>query len=266
MKHREGRIDWIQSFYNSAVEWWGDSWYQGENLAARLNLIKKYGKGNDILELAAGTGETAAYLCENGYSVTAVDICKANIELMEKMSKKYAQLTVVEGDMLKVKLDRKFSTVCMFESFGLGSDKEQRQLLKKIADEWLTDEGRLIMDVYHPFMPVRDAGSKIELDKLDQVSTSVDMTDYTYFDSVKCRWVDFWEPKDKKENAKAQSIRCYTPADFLLLIENTGMSIEKIEFRGREIQYADDEITTENIFENKDRWYSYLAVMKKTQS
>ena len=263
MIHKEGQTDWIQSLYSSAVEWWGESWYEGENLKDRLDIVKKYGKGNEVLELAAGTGETAAYLCEHGYSVTAVDLCKANISLMNKMRIKYKTLSVIEANMLELQLDRKFPTVCIFEAFGLGSDKEQRILLKKIADEWLADDGVLVMDVYHPFMPMRSAGSKLELDKLPDVPGSVDMTDYTYFDPVKCRWIDVWEPRQNKTSAKVQSIRCYTPADFLLLTENTGMRLEKLEFRGKNLEFHTDEVSTENIFDNDDRWYSYLAVMKK---
>jgi hypothetical protein len=52
MKHHESEVDWIQSFYDSAVDWWGASWYNGENLPGRLDIIRQYGNQDDkrILE------------------------------------------------------------------------------------------------------------------------------------------------------------------------------------------------------------------------
>ncbi len=105
MKHKEGDTEWIKSFYDAAVEWWGESWYDGENIKGRLDIVKKYASEKDerILELAAGTGETAAYFCDNGYSVLAVDICRKNIELLTNIQKERPNLQVAEGDFLKIR-------------------------------------------------------------------------------------------------------------------------------------------------------------------
>src|SRR5512138_138053 len=113
MKHHQSQVDWIKAFYESAVGWWGESWYSGENLKERLELIRKYANPDDkrILELGAGTGETASYLCDHGYSVTAVDICKRNIELMLQAATARPSLKVVEGDFLKVTIEEKFPTI-----------------------------------------------------------------------------------------------------------------------------------------------------------
>lgn len=43
MKHRENKVDWIQSFYDSAADRWGTSWYNGENLQGRLKVIQHFG-------------------------------------------------------------------------------------------------------------------------------------------------------------------------------------------------------------------------------
>lgn len=77
MIHQENKRDWIKAFYDSAVEWWGDSWYDGENLQGRLELVQSYGSQTDkrILELGAGIGETAEYLCTHGYSSGEIGPC-----------------------------------------------------------------------------------------------------------------------------------------------------------------------------------------------
>jgi hypothetical protein len=53
MKHHEGNVDWIKSFYDSAAAWWGGSWYDGENLQGRLEVVQQFGNQTDkrILEL-----------------------------------------------------------------------------------------------------------------------------------------------------------------------------------------------------------------------
>ena len=267
MKHTEGDTEWIKSFYDAAVDWWGESWYEGENLKGRLEIVKKYGNQGDkrILELAAGTGETAAYFCDHGYAVLAVDISRKNIELMTNLQKERTSLRVVEGNFLHLQIDEQFPVVCIFESFGLGSDKEQQQLLRKINEEWLTENGILILDVYHPFGPIRASGTKHDLDRLENVPGSVDMTEYSYYDPIKSRWIDIWEPKADKESRRMQSIRCYTPADFLLLATNCGLAIEKMLYNGKEFEYVDAEVASKNIFDadGGDKNYSYTVIMRK---
>lgn len=250
MKPYDSKVDWIKSFYDSAADWWGESWYNGENLQGRLQVVQQYGSQDDkrILELAAGTGETAAYLCDHGYSVTAVDTSKRNIAFLCEIKKSRSLLRVVEGDFLKVRIEEKFSTICMFEAFGMGSDQDQKKLLKKIRKNWLQEGGVFILDVYHPFGPIRAAGQKRILDRLEDIPGSVAMTEYSYYDGIKDRWIDVWEPIHDKESARIQSIRCYSPADLILLLYGTGLVVQKIVYRGQEIDFKSDEITTENAF------------------
>lgn len=46
------------------------------------------------------------------------------------------------------------------------------------------------------------------------------------------RWIDEWVPVARPDAARAQSIRCYTPADLLLLLEGTGPGVQHIEVAG----------------------------------
>ncbi|MEW5872283.1 MAG: class I SAM-dependent methyltransferase [Chloroflexota bacterium] len=265
MIHRENRTDWIKAFYASAVEWWGESWYDGENLKARLQIIQQYGSQEDqrILELGAGTGETAAYLCEHGYSVVAVDICRKNVELINAMRAKRPSLSAIEGDFLSVAIPGRFPIVCMFETFGLGSDRNQRKLLERVYRDWLEDNGVFILDVYHPCGPIKAAGTQRSLDRLAHVPGSVDMTEYSLYDGVKNRWIDIWEPVNDKASARVQSIRCYTPADLLLLLDGTGFVVQKMLYKGQAIDFENAEIKTENVFEDSERNYAYTVILEK---
>lgn len=267
MSHNPDKRDWINSFYDSAVTWWGESWYDGENLKTRLDMIQKYSSPHQkqILELGAGTGETAAFLCERGYFVTAVDLSPKNIELLLKIQQTVSNFAVVAGDFTQIKLEEQFDIVCLFETFGLGSDRDQKIILNKISAEWLKEDGVVILDVYHPFGPIQRAGKKKELDRLENIPGSVDMTEYSYYDGIKNRWVDVWEPKNHPEQRQIQSIRCYTPADFCLLIDGTGLKIQTILFNGEEIDFRKSEITFTTPFENFQNNYAYTAILKKSK-
>lgn len=265
MKHDASKVDWIKSFYDAAADWWGTSWYNGENLQGRLRMIQQYGSQDDkrILELGAGPGETAAYLCDQGYAVTAVDISKRNIELLHEIKQKRPSLQVVEGDFLKVRIDERFPTICMFEAFGMGSDQNQRRLLKRIKKYWLQEDGVLILDVYHPLGSIRAAGTKRILDRLENVPGSVAMTEYSYYDGIKNRWIDIWEPINNTESTRIQSIRCYTPADLYLLIDGTGFTVQKLLYKGQEIDFENDEITSDNSFQDCEKISYYTAILKR---
>jgi SAM-dependent methyltransferase len=230
-------IDEIRAFYDSAISWWGESWYEGHNLAGRLALIERMaGKGSKrVLDLGAGSGETASYLAARGYKVTAVDASPACAECIRRRAGNEKGLEVYEGDFLSLRVPGTFDAVCLFESFGLGTDSEQRALLSRIAEEWLAPGGCAIVDVYHPYGPTRENGTSIRLDRLEGIPGSVDMTEYTFYDGVEGRWIDLWEPVGNKEASRRQSIRCYTPADLALLLDGTGMRIDKVEFESKPV-------------------------------
>lgn len=265
MENFEGSMDWIKTFYCKAVEWWGESWYDGENLAERLAKIVKYLPEEDkrILELGAGTGETAEFLCQQGIQVTAVDLCDENIRLLNQIAEKNTNLTVLQGSFYDVLLTEKFPVICLFECFGLSTDQDQRKLLKRISQEWLTEQGVVILDVYHPYSPIRNTGKKIELDRLEHIPGSVDMTEYTFYDPIKNRWIDIWEPKNDKSKAGMQSIRCYTPADLILLLEGTGLKIKCLDMNGESLDIDNSVVSPENVFEDHKHRYYYNCILEK---
>ncbi len=256
---------WVKEFYDSAADWWGESWYEGENLAPRLAQVEKYvGKPpKNLLELGAGTGETAGFLAAAGYDITAVDISEKNYSLLKKVSEKTPRMTPIHGDFLTAAVPGKFDAVCLFEAFGMGTDDDQRRLLKRIASEWLSPAGVVIMDVYHPFGPIRTAGTAQSLDKLPEIPGSVDMTERSYFDAVLGRWIDEWEPVDDPASTRRQSIRCYTPADLLLLLEGTGLRITQAEFDGKAFDPSPARVTDSSPLLDYEANYAYTVILAR---
>lgn len=255
--------NWVKDFYDSAAAWWGESWYEGENLQPRLEMVQRLiGKApKELLELGAGTGETAGFLAAAGYQIAAVDLSAKNFGLLSKVAKKYPAVTPVQGDFLTVALTRKFDAVVLFETFGMGSDADQRRLLNRIAEEWLKPGGVVLMDVYHPFGPIKCAGDEQSLDRLEEVPGSVDMTERSFFDPVLCRWIDEWEPVQDKNALRRQSVRCYTPADLLLLLEGTSFKVTHAEFCGEPFDPQPGSISHESPILTYEKNYAFTVLL-----
>lgn len=257
--------NWIREFYNSAAEWWGYSWYEGENLQPRLERVQRYvgPPPKTLLELGAGTGETAAFLAAAGYPITAVELSDNNFALLAHAAQKVPHLTPIQGDFLTIPVPGTFDAVCLFETFGMGTDREQRQLLRRIATEWLAPTGVLIMDVYSPFGPIQRAGHSQYLDRLEDIPGSVDMTERSYYDIVLGRWIDEWEPVGNIAAARRQSVRCYTPADLLLLLEGTGLRILQTEFAGVPFDHQPAEASPTSPLLDYEKDYTYTVILTR---
>jgi len=116
------------------------------------------------------------------------------------------------------------------------------------------------MDVYNPAMPASRAGFEQVLNPLEGVPGSVEMINRCQFDPVHSRWIDEWQPTANPEAALAQTIRCYSPADFQLLLKGTGLVLEYAEVDGEPIDFKSNAIQTSSPLLKA---WSYLAVVKK---
>ena len=70
------------------------------------------------------------------------------------------------------------------------------------------------------------------------------MIERTYYDPIYGRWIDEWQPVAEPEKALAQSVRCYTPSDLLLLLEGMGLALKRLEVNGQAPDLSSLAITT----------------------
>lgn len=228
--------DWIRDFYDRAAVWWGpDPQEPGVHQARRAAVERLAGPGPlRVLELGSGAGYTAAELADAGHDVVAVELSPRRAAHARELAgvPRRGSLTCLEGDFYTIRVPGRFLAVCCWETFGLGTDADQRRLLRRISGEWLAPGGLVLMDVYSPFRPARDAGTQERLDPLEGVPGSVEMFERCHFDPRHSRWIDEWVPVEHPSEARAQSIRCYSPADLILLLEGTGLALREIEMAG----------------------------------
>jgi SAM-dependent methyltransferase len=253
--------NWAHDFYTQAGIWWGEDPHDDPAVhVARATLVERLcGPGNlHILDLGAGSGRTAAALADRGHSVIGVELNPTDVGYASSLLKtgRAGSLAMVHADYYTVQLEGRFDVVCWWQGFGLGSDADQRRMLRRIADEWLSDGGCALIDVYNPTWPARHAGQEVLLEPLPDVPGSVEMIERCYFDPVYCRWIDEWQPTQAPHQALAQTLRCYTPADLLLLLEGTGLALKRVEFEGQEIDFQSQKIVlSETLLEA----WGYLA-------
>jgi SAM-dependent methyltransferase len=253
--------EWVKDFYTQAGIWWGnDPQAEGTHAARAAIITRLCGAGKKrILELGTGSGRTAAHLADLGHDVVAVELNPTDAEYARPLLqvKRAGSLEYLQEDFYTVELIGKFDVITCWQVFGIGSDADQHRLLKRIAQEWLAPGGCVLLDVYHPLGPMRDTGKEWNLGALEGEPGSVAMIERCHYYLVHARWIDEWQPMEHPGDTLAQTIHCYTPPDFPLLLEGRGLKIQHLEIEGEVLNvYANQLVTGKDWF----KWdYSYLV-------
>ena len=252
---------WVKDFYTQAGIWWGADPQAGDTHAQRVRIVERLcGPGpKRILDLGCGPGRTAAAFADEGHTVVGVEFNPTDAGYARELLKtpRRGPLTFLQADFFTVHLQGTFDVVTCWQVFGLGPDADQRRLLRRIAQEWLAPEGSVLLDVYNPMGPARDNGKEWRLAALKDIPGSVDMIERCHYDAVQGRWIDEWQPAANLENTLAQTLRCYTPADLLLLLEGTGLRLQHVEMDDAVVDVISNcRATSTSMFKND---YSYLV-------
>jgi SAM-dependent methyltransferase len=221
-------MDWVEEFYRCQNEWFGIYLVDVEDAhRERAELINKMTDllPKSILELGAGGGQTAISLAELGHQVTMVELLEESTNHAKRLaSEMEVNLEVVQGDFYAVELDQTFDLICYFDSFGIGTDEDQRRLLKRIHS-WLKPNGTVIIEIGATWYWAGIANGR-------SIDLGACIRQYA-FDATNSRLIDSWWRKDDPETIVNQSLRCYTPVDIKMLLEGTGLKMNAIEAGGK---------------------------------
>ena len=220
-------MDWVSRFYERQGELAGlYSGDPGDHAVAQAARISRLAPGaTRVLELGAGGDQAAAVAADGGLVVTAVELVPRAAANARRLAVDRPGMTVVEGDMYDVDLGADhFDAVVYWDGFGLGDDGEQLLLLRRIND-WLADDGRLLIDVYTPWYWAVAAG------RVSSYGTARSGYD---FDAYGCRMINrWWDEEDGGEEAAVhQSLRCYSPPDVALLGRDAALAVTGVEAGG----------------------------------
>jgi hypothetical protein len=131
-------------------------------------------------------------------------------------------LRAIVGDFYETEPPGTFNVVAYFDGFGIGSDEDQRRLLRRIVG-WLFPGGCALVDVLVPWYWAGRAGNEEEF----PVGSGVRYLDG--FDPEGCRMTERMWRVGHEDDVVTQSLRCYSPADLYLLLEGTGLSVVDVE-------------------------------------
>jgi SAM-dependent methyltransferase len=225
-----GCVDWVREFYAKQYEWadWSRRWgsFDPNERDARVDAVTRHtgSEPHRILELGSGTGTTAAALAVAGHEVVAIEIQDELADHTRELATGVTggSLRAIAGDFYEVEPTGTFDVVAYFDGFGIGTDGDQRQLMRRVLG-WLAPGGCALVDVLVPWYWARQAGSEEEFPK----GSGVRYLDG--FDAEGSRMTERMWRVGHEDDAVTQSLRCYSPADLRLLLEGTGLSLVDVE-------------------------------------
>jgi SAM-dependent methyltransferase len=226
----DGRVDWVANFYAKQYEWadWRHRWsaFNPDRRDPRVDAVTRHAGSEPlrILELGSGTGTTAAALAVAGHDVVAIELQAELAAHTQELAAMVSggSLRAIAGDFYETEPPGKFDVVAYFDGFGIGSDEDQRRLLRRIVG-WLTPDGCALVDVLVPWYWARHGGTE------EEFPTGSGVWYLDGFDAEGCRMTERMWRIGHGEEAVTQSLRCYSPADLRLLLEETGLSVLDVE-------------------------------------
>ncbi len=243
--------------------WWGPAESViTDRERGRVDLVRRLcgDAPRRILELGCGYGNTVAAMAAAGHQVIGVEVSdRADFSLQFRAQLEPAS-RVIKDDFYAVDLDGLFDVVCYWNGFGIGSDADQRTLLRRIAGEWLTPDGTALIDVANPFVWASWDGDEEHKSARPEHGYDYDLGEVTTFDPVNSRFSDTWWVTDRPDEQWTQNVRCYSPADLRLLLERTGLALDAIMVSGDPIDISETQLRVPTLL---TREHEYLAVLTR---
>lgn len=129
--------------YYDLIYKWMD--YLGEaKFVKKIVAEFKKSDGNNLLDVACGTGNHAQYL-QDSFQIVGLDI---NEDMMDIARKKVPNMELIQGDMKKLNLEREFDVIlCLFSSINYHTSLTELEKTLKLFYNHLKAGGVLIFDL-----------------------------------------------------------------------------------------------------------------------
>ncbi|WP_026930681.1 class I SAM-dependent methyltransferase [Glycomyces tenuis] len=256
-------MDWVDDFYSRTGHWWGRAESGiGERDRGRVEQAHRLrgAEPGRVLELGCGYGNTAAAFAEAGHRVVGVELTDRADRAAVHTDRLGAEaLRVIRGDFYTVELDGRFDVVAYWNGFGIGTDAEQRRLLRRIGDEWLAPDGVALVDVFNPLVWASWDGEEDHLTPNPERGYEHELMQRLSFDPVSSTAVDTWWDAAEPERKITQRLRCYGPADLRLLLEGTGLALDAVIAGGEPVDLGGDHAGHAAMLRER---HEYLAVLR----
>lgn len=255
-------MDWTNNFYSTTGTWWGPAEAKiTDHDLARVALLQKIcGDAKTVLELGSGYGNTAAATADAGFDVTANELSERITFAQQFADQPHAgKLKFIKGDFYTADLGDSFDVVVYWNGFGVGEDSDQRRLLKRIAKEWLAPQGKAIIDIGNPFVRASWAGEVERKNAKPELGYNYSIEERTDYDPINNRFIDSWWEQGKEQTKLTQTLRNYTPADFKLLLEGTGLQLEAIYVAGELLDLNASYTGFQKLLKDEQEWVAAVT-------
>ena len=169
----------LARFYDALVK-------DEEATKAWVSLIEDSIEGNNILELACGSGEITISLAKDGYKVMGTDLSSDMIEEAKKKADSN-QVSWKVMDMSDFSLNQTFDAIlCLCDSFNYLLHEEQVLSMIQCVKKHLTPTGTFIMDMHsldrlYEFEEEYNEAGKIENHEYQWTIQTIDDSIYQNF-------------------------------------------------------------------------------------
>jgi len=169
-----------------------------------------------ILELGCGYGSTVAAMSEAGHHVTGVEISDPR-QLFEQFVE-HSVAHRASSKMISIPFSSRVALMSSATGTASASARhDQRVLLRRVANEWLTEGGTALFDISNPFVCARWDGDEEHKPARPEHGDDYDLCELTAFDPIRNRFADTWWITSNPGEKLTQTIRCYAPADLQLI-------------------------------------------------
>ncbi len=200
-------------------------------------------KSQQVLELCVGTARAAIPIAQSGHSVVGVDYAKDLLEIGRRKRDAAglgeSQLSLVLGDVRKLKLGRRFNWICLFFNTFLAFPtlEEQDDLLRRVVGH-LRPDGRFWLDIFQPDLQLLAGPQSKGFEPRVFYVPSLDRTVFQTTDirrdvAHQLQQVTFnytwFDAKGRQHHERNQfELTWLFPRELQLLLERNGLVIERL--------------------------------------
>ncbi|WP_027340498.1 SAM-dependent methyltransferase [Halonatronum saccharophilum] len=117
-----------------------------------IEEVLNLSKGAEILDLGCGNGRHSILLAQKGYKVRALDYSAQILaQAKREANRREVKVDFIKGDMREIGDKGKYDGIIVLDgSFGIFSDKENEELIKRVSAS-LKVGGRLLIQSFNPY-------------------------------------------------------------------------------------------------------------------
>ena len=156
----------LQKYHFNFQKKFGQNFLIDTHVLERIIEESKISKEDCVLEIGPGIGTMTQYLAENAKEVIAVEIDKELIPILEDTLKDYDNVTIINGDILKVDINQ------------IVKEKNKGESIKVVANLPYYITTPIIMGLFESHVPLKSITIMVQKEVADRMQVGPGTKDY----------------------------------------------------------------------------------------